>query len=339
MLYNIVSKRGDKMLEEYLQKEKLSKKTIKQIIAFAKRTRVSNDYTIKNTKAIIEYLKSKDYTISQINKLLYHDMTIYASQAETLEDKRTFYLKKGFNDKEINKMSIKSSVIYGYSSKLIEERYEFLKNYFDDKQMHKILTVFPNILSFKSEKILKRREYLKSLGYCDAQINRITLRTPSIYARNEKSLDDKRKYLHSIGFNDEEINKITVAFPSIYAYALDNLEEKYEYLSSIYNNQEVHQIILNFPEILSLSKENLEKKIQCFENLNMHNIIVNQSKRLMQSVELTYARSEFLKEKFVLIKDNNYRALFLDNSRFVKKFGITKGELLEKYPYNINPKK
>ena len=55
---------------------------------------------------------------------------------------------------------------------------------------------------------------------------------------------------------------------------------------------------------------------------------------MIQSTELTYARSCFLASCYILINENNYRILFLDNDRFSKKFNIKRDTLLKKYPYD-----
>ena len=54
----------------------------------------------------------------------------------------------------------------------------------------------------------------------------------------------------------------------------------------------------------------------------------------MQSVDLTYARYEFFKEKGIDITIENYIKLFINNKRFEKQYGITKQEILEKYSYD-----
>lgn len=53
----------------------------------------------------------------------------------------------------------------------------------------------------------------------------------------------------------------------------------------------------------------------------------------MQSINLSYARYQFLKEKGIEIDESNYLKLFVNQSRFEKQYGITKEELLERYPY------
>ena len=58
---------------------------------------------------------------------------------------------------------------------------------------------------------------------------------------------------------------------------------------------------------------------------------INDTKQLMQSVSLSYARYMFYKEKSIEITDRSYKKLFIGKKQFEKAYGITKEELLEKY--------
>ena len=56
----------------------------------------------------------------------------------------------------------------------------------------------------------------------------------------------------------------------------------------------------------------------------------------MQSTKLSYARYMFYKEKGITITEENYRKLFVGQKQFEKSYGMTKEELIKKYPYNEN---
>ena len=53
----------------------------------------------------------------------------------------------------------------------------------------------------------------------------------------------------------------------------------------------------------------------------------------MQSMKLSYARYMFFKERNINIDETNSERLFIIQKLFEKKYGITKQELLERYPY------
>ena len=53
----------------------------------------------------------------------------------------------------------------------------------------------------------------------------------------------------------------------------------------------------------------------------------------MMSIELVYARYMFYKDMGINIDMNNYSKLYHSNKQFYDRFGITKEELINKYPY------
>ena len=61
----------------------------------------------------------------------------------------------------------------------------------------------------------------------------------------------------------------------------------------------------------------------------------------MQSIDLTYARYIFFKDKGIDISKDNYKKIFYSAKQFEKQYGIDKSTLLEKYNYQeyLNSKK
>ena len=66
----------------------------------------------------------------------------------------------------------------------------------------------------------------------------------------------------------------------------------------------------------------------------MHNLPIVNTHKLVQSVDLSFARYMFYKDNKIEIGMDNYENLFIRNNKFEKKYGITKKALLEKYNYN-----
>ena len=90
----------------------------------------------------------------------------------------------------------------------------------------------------------------------------------------------------------------------------------------------------SLPTLYGLSKENIEEKIRYLKEIGLESIVINDTKKLMQSVPLTYARYEFLtKEKGISIDEFNYRKLFDEETVFKKRYGVSKDVLLKKYSY------
>lgn len=61
-------------------------------------------------------------------------------------------------------------------------------------------------------------------------------------------------------------------------------------------------------------------------------MILNDTKHLIQSLELSHARYEYLKSKEIGIDIYNYSKLFYNKKIFEKLFGIDNDKLLELYP-------
>ena len=87
------------------------------------------------------------------------------------------------------------------------------------------------------------------------------------------------------------------------------------------------------PTIYSLSMENISRKLEFYDSIGLREIIIKDSKKLMQSVEISYARYLFLKDKGIEITTTEYNKLFLNQPQFEKQQGITKEAILNLYNY------
>ena len=137
-------------------------------------------------------------------------------------------------------------------------------------------------------------------GYTEKDINVITVRFPQIYCYSEATLDEKRNAMLEKGYSEQEINKMTVLFPPIYGF----------------------------------SEENLEGKMWYFKLQEMDELILTQPSRLMQSLELTYARSCFLVSCGYTLEQSTFKYLFLNAKQFEQKFGVSKEAVRDLYPYD-----
>ena len=150
-----------------------------------------------------------------------------------------------------------------------------------------------------------------------------------------KKLKDNFAFLLKIGYTKEEVIKMTKSLPAIYSYSIENMKQKIEDIISLgYTKEEVIKMTKSFPPIYGLSIENIKQKIEFYDSVSMHELAVINPKLLMQSVNLSYARYSFYKDRGIDIDINNYRKLFIEQKRFEKEYGISKIELLEKYDYN-----
>ena len=182
-----------------------------------------------------------------------------------------------------------------------------------------------------------KEEFIK-LGYTEEDYEIIRNNHAIINIKEEtliKKLKDNFAFFLKNGYTKEEVIKMTKSLPSIYSLSIENMKQKIEDMIALgYTKEEVIKMTKSFPPIYGLSIENIKQKIEFYDSVSMHELAVINPKLLMQSVNLSYARYSFYKDRGIDIDINNYRKLFIEQKRFEKEYGISKIELLEKYDYN-----
>ena len=143
--------------------------------------------------------------------------------------------------------------------------------------------------------------------------------------------------LCNFGYTKEESKEILNTY-SLNTYKPETLKKKIEeinmYMEKLgYSKEEVIKMTKSLPTIYSLSIDNIKQKTDFYDSIGLHELTINDTKQLMQSVSLSYARYMFYKEKNIEITDKSYNKLFINQKQFQKAYGITKEELLEKYDY------
>ena len=220
-------------------------------------------------------------------------------------------------------MTLKEEFIkLGYT----EEDYEIIRNNYAVNQI-------------KDETLIKKLKdnfaFLLKIGYTKEEVIKMTKILPSIYSYSIESIKQKIEDIIALGYTKEEVIKMTKSLPSIYGYSIESIKQKIEDMIALgYTKEEVIKMTKSFPPIYGLSIENIKQKIEFYDSVSMHELAVINPKLLMQSVNLSYARYSFYKDRGIDIDMNNYGKLFVGQKNFEKTYGITKKELLEKYDYN-----
>ena len=143
--------------------------------------------------------------------------------------------------------------------------------------------------------------------------------------------------LCNFGYTKEESKEILNTYP-LNICKPETLKRKIEeinmYMEKLgYSRAEVIKMTKSLPAIYGLSIDNIKQKIDFYDSIGLHELAINDTKQLMQSVSLSYARYMFYKEKSIEITDKSYNKLFINQKQFEKAYRITKVELLEKYDY------
>ena len=220
---------------------------------------------------------------------------------EKVRDNYSFLLKLGYKREEIIKITKSLPEIYGYSTRTIEQ---------------------------------KMKDMI-SLGYTKEEVIRMTKNSPSIYSYSIETIKKKIDDIISLGYTRKEVIKMTKGLSQIYGYSIEGIKQKIDDMISLgYTRKEVINMTKDLPAIYGYSKKNMKQKKDFYDSIGLHELVSVDPKQLIQSVNLSYARYCFYKDKGIDIDMNNYRKLFVREDQFEKSNGITKQELIEKYDYD-----
>lgn len=283
-----------------------------------------------------------------------------------------FLLLQKYKKYEIIKIITQCPSVLGYDIETVNEKFDNLFKIFgsDEKNVKRIVKNFPKIISYDKNKIISRIDHMKSYDFTDEQIKKITIYAPSVLGDDENLSDEKIDNLLKFGFGIKDIVKLITKLPNVLTYATDTVNEKLNFFYNLgYTKEEVCKMIVTHPQLLSYkidaNKRKFEElqnegftyaevlmlfknmpglfsgdfsrhlgKIRFLREIELENVIFETPKNLIQSVELTYARYNFLKDIEEDISALDFSKLFYDNERFAKKFNKTREQLLEMYSYD-----
>ena len=226
-----------------------------------------------------------------------------------------------------------------YKPETLKKRIEEINMYMEKlgysrAELIKVTKSLPTIYGLSIDNIRQKIEDMEKLGYSKAEVIKMTKNLPAIYGYSLENIKQKIEDVKKLGYSKEEVIKMTKSLPAIYGLSIDNIKQKIEDMEKLgYSKEEVIKMTKNLPAIYSLNIDNIKQKIDFYDSIGLHELAINDTKQLMQSVSLSYARYMFYKEKSIEITDRSYKKLFIGKKRFEKAYGITKEELLEKYDY------
>ena len=285
-----------------------------------------------------EYLISLGYSNESIEKILGNNsLTNFKEDTLLIHIKNNynFFITFGYNHKDILKMTKTLPTLYGYSIENIKQKIEDLISLgYSKSDVIKMTKLLPALYSLSIENIKQKIEDLISLGYSKSDVIKMTKTLPALYSLSIENIKQKIDDLISLGYSCEDVIKMTKTLPTLFGLSIENIKQKIEDLISLgYSKNDVIKMTKTLPTLFGLSIENIKQKIEFYKEINLEFIMVCDTKNLMQSIDLTYARYVFFKDKGIEINKNNYKKLFFDAKRFKKQYGIDKSTLLEKYNY------
>lgn len=253
---------------------------------------------------IKEYLRDYGYSEEQIKKILLH------KKLNTLKDEsflkvipRTIKCLEslGFSPNQIIKMTSALPPIFGHSEENLRNKvFDMEELGYSRNQIIRMASNFASIFTYSINTMKTRLVEIESLGYRRGQVIRMTLDLPSLYGRTISNMATKIDDIVALGYTREEVLRMTSILPSLFSYSIENIKEKLELARSI----------------------------------GVESAISENPKNLMQSADLTYARSRFLIEERYFSEAELAWVIFRNAHQFQSKFKVTKKDLLDRYRYD-----
>ena len=265
--------------------------------------------------------------------------SIIDMKAETLLKKikeiYDFLISLGYSKEEVIKMTKSLPQIYGLSIENINQKIEDMEELgYSREEIIKMTKSLPFIYGLRIENINQKIEDMEELGYSREEVIKMTKNLPQIYGLSIENIKQKIEDMEELGYSREEVIKMTKSLPQIYSLSIENIKQKIEDMEELgYSREEVIKMTIGLPTIFGLSIENIKQKVEFYNYIGLHSLAVVEPKKLIQSTKLSYARYMFFKEKGIVIDETSYRKLFVGQKQFEKQYGLTKNEILQKYPY------
>ena len=178
------------------------------------------------------------------------------------------------------------------------------------------------------------------LGYTKEEVLKITKFLPSIYSYNILTIITKIEEIMLLGYTKEETLTLTKTLPTIFSITIENMQQKINYLIELgYTKEEVIAMSKILPAIYTYTNENIKNKKEFYESIGVSDFILYDTRQLMQSIDLSYARYKYYQKNDIDITIDNYRLLFISEERFFKRYNYTKNQLLKKYNYEKDKEK
>ena len=255
-----------------------------------------------------------------------------------MEELKELFLKLGYGENEYVEIVNTYPIINIKPETLmrrVKENYDFLMLLgYSKEEVIKMTKSLPSIYSYSIENIKQKIEDMEELGYSREEVIKMTKNLPAIYGYSIENIKQKIEDMEELGYSRKEVIKMTKNLPAIYSYSIRNIKQKIKDMEGLgYSRKEVVKMTKSLPQIYGLSIENIKQKIGFYDSIGLHFLAIVAPRNLMQSIKLSYARYMFFKEKGIVIDETSYRKLFVGQKQFEKKYGLTKNEILQKYPY------
>ena len=316
-----------------------------------------------NSKKVIDIdqvLQKYNYFINEREKLESSSAGIFVRNIDNFDKKLLFY-----DDFDIKDQIIMCPCRIRYSTKLLYARICYLKehnkyNYnkediysrkygFETKygiKDNELVKRYPLPSKYKSQKnsnkeYTKRELIILNLLFCSMGLTNVEaadlinkLRKKGLGYEQIIKIKDSIKelivYFNEIHYKQNNINTI-ISNTACKHSSKRIIRTDSVLINNNYSDTQRELIETNNGALFNINEELLNKKIKLIKDENLPMLIIKNSRAVVQSFNLTYARISFIKSlgesplKFV-------KLLFREENRFKYRFGVTSESLLEKFP-------
>lgn len=195
------------------------------------------------------------------------------------EESYQLLLSLGYTNKKAQEI-VNSSLLHSHKDETLFKNilnvYNYLKKYYTKNEIIKMTKTLPSLYNFSTESIKQKIEDMMSLGYTRKEVIEMTKKQPSLYSVGIETIKQKINDMMHLGYTRKEVIRMTKQLPALFGYSIDNIK----------------------------------RKINFYKSINLENIVLEDTKLLMQSVTLSYARYRYLKSREIIVNINSYSRLF-----------------------------
>ncbi len=250
---------------------------------------------------------------------------------------REFLKTYNFPETVINKI-VKNETVNEYTEEVIvrhlKENIELFTSYgFEWERVVCVFRKYPVLSVISSNLINNVIMYFEKLNYSQERIIKMISMCPNMLGRNTKTLSERLARIESLGYTETEVLYMFGLCSIIVELSIENLQQKITDIMSLgYTQSEVHDMTVRHPQLFSDGFPNIREKVKLLKSLGLEDIIIKDTKKIMQSVKKTYARVRFLESRGEVVTKENCNRIFNSSERFYKIYKISDEELYRLFP-------
>jgi hypothetical protein len=284
--------------------------------------------SVQNTNSIFRHLEDYGFTKVQIIKMVKYRPLFLSSSLGQINDCLKSMEAYGFTPEAIRGVVESNPLILGYYSiERITALLQRLEDYgFSRCNIRKICGAVSVILSFKVEELNRLLIKYESLGFTSIEVRGMAERFPRILKNKVEQIDELMKRLGDYGFTPSEIIKMIEDFPRLLKIKVKSFNE---FVARFHGglelaDYEIRKMLKSAPSILKCTADRLTALLTIFEEVGYD--FREKPQHFMFSPKLLRGRIIVLRRNLGCVPHNK---LFTENTKFEKRFGISRDELIE----------